>query len=292
MSAKDEIDERSGVNTTGHEWDGIRELNNPLPRWWLWTLYATIVWAFGYVIVYPAIPGASSASRGLWDWSSRADVRSELAAVEQSRQAINAKIGTMDINALLADNDARSFSVPAGASLFKVYCSQCHGSGAQGARGFPNLNDDSWLWGGTPEQILQTIAYGIRDTSNSDTRDSLMPAFGVDGVLNAQQIADVSHHVRQLANLEHDAAAATAGATVFAENCVSCHGEKGEGNQELGSPQLNDAIWLIDSDINAIAAQVSQPKHGMMPGWQARLGESRVKQLTAYVLSLGGGQSQ
>jgi cytochrome c oxidase cbb3-type subunit III len=290
MSGNKDIDEISGVDTTGHEWDGIKELNNPLPRWWLWTLYATIVWSIGYIIVYPALPGISTATKGIWEWSSRADLRSELASVDQGRQAMNDKIASMDINAILADQEARTFSVSAGASMFKVYCSQCHGSGAQGGPGFPNLNDDSWLWGGQPEQIQQTIAYGIRDTSNADTRDSLMPSFGKDGILTAEQIDQVANHVRQIAGLEHDAAAASAGVQVFTENCVACHGEKGEGNQELGAPQLNDAIWLRGSETADIAAQVRQSKHGMMPGWQSRLGEARVKQLAAYVLSLGGGQ--
>jgi cytochrome c oxidase cbb3-type subunit III len=290
MSVDKDIDQLSGVETTGHEWDGIKELNNPMPRWWLWTLYATIVWSIGYIVVYPALPGITSTSKGIWEWSSRADLRTELASVEQGRQAMNDKIASMDIDAILADQEARAFSVAAGSSMFKVYCSQCHGSGAQGGPGFPNLNDDSWLWGGQPEQVQQTIAHGVRDTSNPDTRDSLMPSFGKDGILTAEQISQVANHVRQIANLEHDATAASAGAPLFAENCSSCHGEKGEGNQELGAPQLNDAIWLMGSETAEIAAQVRQPKHGMMPGWQVRLGESRVKQLTTYVLSLGGGQ--
>lgn len=290
MSGKHEIDQLSGVDTTGHEWDGIRELNNPLPRWWLWTLYATIAWAIGYMVVYPAIPGLTGATKGIWDWSSRADVRNAITAVEQGRQAMNDKIAAMDINAILADQDVRSFAVSAGGSTFKVYCSQCHGSGAQGGAGFPNLNDDSWLWGGKPEQVLQTIAHGIRDTTDAETRDSLMPAFGKDGVLTPEQISQATQFVMQLGKLEHDSTIAAAGATVFAENCASCHGEKGEGNQDLGAPQLNDAIWLQGATAEAISAQIHAPKHGMMPSWQPRLGESKVKQLTAYVLSLGGGQ--
>jgi cytochrome c oxidase cbb3-type subunit 3 len=291
MSGKREIDEVSGVDTTGHEWDGIKELNNPLPRWWLWTLYGTIAWSVAYVIVYPALPGLTSATQGIWNWSSRADVRNELVSVEQGRQAMNDKIAAMDINAILADQDARSFAVAAGGSTFKVYCSQCHGSGAQGGPGYPNLNDDSWLWGGKPEQVQQTIAHGIRDAADPETRDSLMPAFGKDGILTAAQIDQVTNHVLKIAKLEHDAAAAATGATVYAENCASCHGEKGEGNVDLGAPQLNDAIWLkSDGSATAIAAQIHAPKHGMMPSWQARFGESKIKQLTAYVLSLGGGQ--
>ncbi len=290
MSDKRDIDQLSGVDTTGHEWDGIKELNNPLPRWWLWTLYATIIWSFGYVIVYPAIPGMTSATKGLWGWSSRADVRTEMTAVIDGQKALTDKIATMDINAIMANPEARAFAVSAGSSLFKVNCVQCHGSGAQGGPGYPNLNDNSWLWGGKPEQVVQTISSGIRDTTNSETRDSLMPNFGKDGILDAAKINQAANYVRLLANLDHDAAAATAGATVFTENCAACHGEKGEGNQDLGAPQLNDAVWFYGDKVEQIAAQVTAPRHGMMPAWKARLGEAKVKQLAAYVLSLGGGQ--
>jgi cytochrome c oxidase cbb3-type subunit III len=290
MSAKREIDEVSGIDTTGHEWDGIKELNNPLPRWWLWTLYATIVWAIGYVIVYPAVPGLSTATKGLWDWSSRGDLRNQMVTVDQGRQDIIGKISAMDIRAILADEQVRTFAVSAGASVYKVNCVQCHGSGAQGGIGYPNLNDDSWIWGGRPEQIQLTLAHGIRAADDPDTRNNQMPAFGKDGILNPEQINQVSNYVYQLGGLEHDVALATAGTTIFAENCASCHGEKGEGNQALGSPQLNDAIWLYGSSPNAIRAQIHNPRQGMMPAWKARLGESKIKQLTAYVWSLGGGQ--
>ncbi len=290
MSDKREIDEISGVDTTGHEWDGIKELNNPLPRWWLWTLYATIVWAIGYVIVYPALPGLSTTSKGLWGWSSRGDLRAEMVVADQGRQHMIDKISAMDIQAILADKQVRTFAIAAGSSVYKVNCVQCHGSGAQGGIGYPNLNDDSWIWGGTPEQIQLTLAHGIRAPDDPDTRNNQMPAFGKDGILNPEQINQVANHVYQLGGLEHDVALATAGATLFSENCASCHGEKGEGNPELGSPQLNDAIWLYRSTPEEIRAQIYNPRQGMMPAWQARLGENKIKQLTAYVLSLGGGQ--
>jgi cytochrome c oxidase cbb3-type subunit III len=290
MSVEKEIDEVTGVDTTGHEWDGIKELNNPLPRWWLWTLYATIVWSISYVIVYPALPGLSSATKGVWNWSSRADLRNELVTVELGRQEMNDKIAKMDIRAILADEQVRTFAVSAGASIFKVNCVQCHGSGAAGGPGYPNLNDDSWLWGGKPEQIQLTIAHGIRSDADPDTRNNQMPAFGKDDILTFEQVKQTTQYVLQLGGLQHDATLAAAGATVYAENCVACHGEKGEGNQELGGPQLNDAIWLFGDKPEQITAQINNPRMGMMPNWQARLGESKVKQLTAYVLSLGGGQ--
>lgn len=290
MSDKKDVDQISGVTTTGHAWDGIKELNNPLPRWWLWTLYATIIWAIGYVIVYPALPGLTSYTKGVWNWSSRADLRADVDAASAAQGAMRDKIAATDINGILADEKLRTFAVAAGASTFKVYCTQCHGSGAQGGPGYPNLNDDSWLWGGKPEQIVQTLAHGIRYTADPETRDSQMPAFGKDGIIDATQIANVVQHVRKLAKLEADETAATAGAQVFTDNCAACHGANGEGNADVGAPQLNDAIWLYGSSVDEIAHQVNQPRHGVMPAWQAKLGDAKVKELAAYVLSLGGGQ--
>jgi cytochrome c oxidase cbb3-type subunit III len=289
MSGNKEIDEFTGVDTTGHEWDGIKELNNPMPRWWLWTLYATIVWAIGYTIAYPAFPGLTTTSKGMTEWSSRGDLRADLAAVEKSNEAITGQIASMDINAILADEKLRTFAVSAGGSLYKINCVQCHGSGAQGGVGYPNLNDDSWLWGGTADQVNLTLRHGIRSTTDPETRDSMMPAFGKDGILNPDQIKQVTNYVLQMGGLEHDAALATPGATLFAENCVACHGEKGEGNIEFGAPQLNDAIWLFGGTAEQINKQIVAPSHGMMPAWEPRLGETNVKMLTAYVMSLGGG---
>ena len=290
MSGNREIDQLSGVDTTGHEWDGIKELNNPLPRWWLWTLYLTIIFAIGYMVVYPAIPGLTTNTKGIWGWGSRADLRNQMTAVDQGRQAMNDKIAAMDINAIMADPEARTYAISAGASLFKVNCVQCHGSGAQGGPGYPNLNDDSWLWGGKPDQIVTTLTNGIRVADNPDTRTSQMPAFGKDGLLEPEKINQAANYVRKLANLEHDEGLATAGATVFSENCAACHGENGQGNQDVGAPQLNDAVWLYNSSLEAITTLITNPRHGVMPAWKAKLGDAKVKELAAYVLSLGGGQ--
>lgn len=290
MSDKAHVDQVSGVETTGHSWDGIHELNNPLPRWWLWTLYATIIFSIGYVIVYPAIPGLSGNTRGLWNWSSRGDIAAEIAAAEQGQAAVTEKIKAMDINAIMADDQVKAFAVAAGASTFKVNCVQCHGSGAQGGPGYPNLNDDSWLWGGKPEQIVQTLQHGIRFDADADTRTSLMPNFGKDGILDATQISNVAAHVRKLAGLEADEAAATAGTQVFADNCAACHGASGEGNMDLGAPQLNDQVWFYGNTQDDIVRQINAPRHGVMPAWQAKLGDTRIKELAAYILSLGGGQ--
>ncbi|MFO1033510.1 MAG: cytochrome-c oxidase, cbb3-type subunit III [Hyphomicrobiales bacterium] len=286
MSKRD-VDQHTGIETTGHEWDGIKELNNPLPRWWLLTFYATIIFAIGYCVVYPAIPGLSGASKGLWGWSSRHDVQAAMDAVTQSRAAMEDKIAATDIKTIIATDDLKQYATSAGASMFKTYCSQCHGSGAQGAVGYPNLNDDDWLWGGTPEQIVQTLTHGVRYVQDPDTRNSQMPAFGKDAILDAAAIGNVAQYVLKLSGAEHDEAAATTGQQLFTDNCAACHGANGEGNQDVGAPKLADAIWLYNGGAETITAQINNPRHGVMPAW-GRLGDAKVKELAAYVISLGG----
>lgn len=287
MSEK-QIDEVSGVATTGHEWDGIKELNNPLPRWWLWTFYATVVWAVAYTIAYPAWPMLRTATTGLFGYSSRAEIKAELAAAEAAKGDYVAAIQTTDVAGIIADPALREFAVAAGSAAFKVNCVQCHGSGAEGAKGYPNLNDDEWLWGGSPEQIYTTITHGVRFSGDDDTRTSEMPAFAE--VLEPSQIAEVSAFVARLSGGEADAKLTEAGRTVFAENCVACHGEDAKGNRELGAPDLTDAISLYGSDAASIARQVRAPRHGVMPAWGPRLGDTTVKELAVYVHSLGGGE--
>jgi len=286
--SNEHIDEVSGTSTTGHEWDGIRELNNPLPRWWVWTFYITIVWAIGYTIAYPAWPLLHSATKGVLGYSSRNDVGNELAAAEVAKGKYVAAIQAKTVSEISADDGLREFAVAAGGAAFKVNCTQCHGSGAQGSKGFPNLNDDDWLWGGKAEQIQQTITHGIRFASDPETRISEMPAFG--DIITADQITQVSAYVASLSGKVQDTSLIEPGAKVFAENCVACHGDKAKGNREFGAPDLTDAIWLYGSGELAIVAQVRAPKHGVMPAWGGRLGETKVKELAVYVHSLGGGE--
>ncbi|MER9249056.1 cytochrome-c oxidase, cbb3-type subunit III [Mesorhizobium sp. M0590] len=282
------IDEVSGISTTGHEWDGIKELNNPLPRWWVITFYITIAWAIGYTVVYPAWPMLTSATRGVLGYSSRKDVKIELAAAEVAKGKYVAAIQAKTVSEITADDTLREFAVAAGGAAFKVNCVQCHGSGAQGSKGFPNLNDDDWLWGGNAEQIQQTIAHGIRFACDPDTRLSEMPAFG--DIITTDQIKQVGAYVASLSDPVQDTSLIELGANVFAENCAACHGENAKGNRELGAPDLTDAIWLYGSGETAIAAQVRAPRHGVMPAWIGRLGEIKVKELAVYVHSLGGGE--
>lgn len=282
------IDEVSGVETTGHEWDGIQELDNPMPRWWLWTFYATIVWAAAYVIAYPAWPLISSSTAGLTEWSSRGDFWKENAQLAADRQGIMDQINAKDVHEILADENLRQYAVAGGAAAFRVNCVQCHGTGAQGAPGYPNLNDDDWLWGGSVDDILTTIRHGVRSPLDEETRVSEMPAF-VD-VLEPEQVRDVSAYVVSLSGTPHNPDMIPAGQQVFAENCAVCHGADAKGLREFGAPNLTDAIWFYGSGEDAIAKQVARPKHGVMPAWEARLGDATVKQLAIFVHSLGGGE--
>ena len=287
MSEK-HIDDVSGVETTGHVWDGIRELNNPLPRWWLWTFYITIIWAIGYMIVYPAVPWFGGATKGLLGYSSRADVVAELADAKAAQGGMLDKIAATPVEDIAKDQELLQFAIAGGSAAFKVNCIQCHGSGAAGSKGYPNLNDDDWLWGGTIDQIYQTIAHGIRYEADPDTRVSEMPAFA--DILEPAQINEVAAYVVSLSGTPSDAALVEPGKTVFAENCAACHGENAEGLQDFGAPRLSDAIWLKVSTEAEIAAQIRNPKHGVMPAWLGRLGEPVVKELAVYVYTLGGGQ--
>ncbi|MCJ8509296.1 cytochrome-c oxidase, cbb3-type subunit III [Rhizobium lemnae] len=282
------IDDISGVETTGHEWDGIRELNNPLPRWWLWTFYATIVWALAYTVVYPAWPMLTSATKGLWGYSSRAELSAELSAAKTAKGDMLQKIAATPVKDILADPQLTKFATAAGAAAFKVNCVQCHGSGAAGGAGYPNLNDDDWLWGGNIEQIHQTISHGIRFQDDPETRTSEMPAFG--DILKPDEIKQVAAYVVSLTDKPHNAALVEPGKQLFADNCASCHGQDAKGNREFGAPNLADAIWLKVKGEEQIVAQIRQPKHGVMPGWNARLGDATVKQLAVYIHSLGGGE--
>jgi len=284
-----EVDEFSGVETTGHEWDGIRELDNPMPRWWLWTYYATIVFAIGYVIYYPAIPLIETATMGLSKETTRSVVEMEIAEAKAAQAGLVERIVQSDLETIRQDEELSRFAIAGGQSLYKVYCSQCHGSGAQGAPGYPNLNDDDWLWGGDLEALYTTISHGVRNDEDDDARVSEMPAFG-DDLLEPEQISATTEFVLKLSGQDHDAAKAETGAEVYAENCAACHGEAGLGGREFGAPNLADALWLYGGTRAEIGTQIKAPKHGVMPSWKARLGEASVKQLAVYVHSLGGGE--
>ncbi len=287
---KIEHDDITGTATTGHEWDGIKELNTPLPRWWLYTFYACIVWALVYTIFYPAWPLISGATPGILGYSSRADLVNSVEEAKGAQMTQLDRIAAAGVDDILKDPDMLAFARAGGAAAFKVNCVQCHGSGATGSSGYPNLNDDDWLWGGAAEQIHTTLLNGIRYTLNAETRVSDMPAFGADSVLKPEEITDVANFTLTLSGAKADAVAAARGKQLFADNCAACHGEAGLGNKELGGPNLTDKIWLFGDTIDQVKAQINKPRMGVMPAWGGRLDAATVKQLAVYVHSLGGGE--
>lgn len=280
------------VPTTGHSWDGIEEFDNPMPRWWLWTFYACIVFAIGYTIAYPAWPMLTRATPGLLGYSTRADVAAEIKQFDDANAPIKAKLVAADLEAIPADPELNQFATSAGAAVFKTWCAQCHGSGAAGVQslGYPNLLDDDWLWGGDLASIYTTVTHGIRNATDADARYSEMPKFGADDLLEPAQIEQVVEYVLQLSGQDHDSALAVEGATVFADNCSSCHGEAGMGDREQGAPPLTDAIWLYGGSREAITHSVEYARFGVMPSWTGRLTEDEIRSVAVYVHGLGGGE--
>jgi cytochrome c oxidase cbb3-type subunit III len=289
MPTKVEKDLITGTDTTGHEWDGIKELDTPLPKWWLYTFYASIVFAFVYVILYPAIPLGGSHTTGVLGWSKRAELDEQIAKARAHQADFVARINAATFAVIRSDADLLNFALTGGRAAFADNCAPCHAAAGAGRPGFPNLADDEWLWGGKIEQIYQTIRHGARN-EDGDAHVSTMPSFGVDQVLKPEQINDVAEFVLSLSGQSKDAAAAKRGAPIFAENCAACHGDAGKGNAELGAPNLADPIWLYGGKKADIVAQINRPRLGVMPSWAGRLDPATLKMLAVYVHSLGGGQ--
>lgn len=288
--AEKRIDEATGVETTGHEFDGIAELNNPMPQWWLTIFYATVVFAAVYVVLFPAIPMLTTSTQGLLGYSTRGSLQDALVAHAEGQSQWREQIAAASLEEIRQDPDLMAFAMASGAANFALNCSQCHGAGAAGnVGGFPNLNDDDWLWGGDLDNIYLTIAHGVRNEDDPDARYSMMPTFGADGILSRAEIADVTQAVLALAGRETDAEAAARGGEIYLDQCAACHGEGGEGIQDMGAPALANNIWLYGGSAQEIAAQIWRPRHGVMPPWIERLGEEQVKELAIYVHSLGGG---
>lgn len=286
------IDQPTGTETVGHEWDGIEELNTPLPRWWLWSFYASIVFAIGYAIAYPSWPSANGEAGGLLNWSSRDELKKELNAREAELGGVRKALAETDIHALTGNEDLMQQAIAGGAAAFKVHCVQCHGAGAAGSKGYPNLNDDDWLWGGDIGTIEKTIMDGIRQPDHAETRFSQMPAFGRDGMLQSAEIADVTSFVRVISHQEKASASSRRGATLYEANCAVCHGPTGKGDRAQGAPDLTDAIWLYGGDRASITQSVHASRYGVMPAWGSRLDKATIRMLAAYVYSLGGGEAK
>lgn len=295
---KKEVDAYSGVDTTGHEWDGIKELDNPLPRWWLWIFYATVAWSVVYMVFMPAIPappGFDGHTGGLRNHSERANVAAAMGDLQSQRgpmfDRLQQAADSGGVAAIESDPELLNFALAAGESAFGDNCSTCHGRGAQGFVGYPNLNDDVWLWGGSFEDIRHTLHVGIRWEDNRDTRFSQMPAYGRDGLLDRSEISAVTDYVMAMADMiEPTEAGRTQGAEIYEMQCSSCHGADGLGDQAIGAPNLTDRVWLYGSQESQIENTIHRGPYGVMPAWEDRLGEETITALAAYVYLLGGGE--
>ncbi|MDO9313779.1 MAG: cytochrome-c oxidase, cbb3-type subunit III [Burkholderiaceae bacterium] len=258
----------SGDNTTGHVWDvNLTELNNPLPRWWMWLFIITVVFSFAYLALYP---GAGS-SAGTLGWTSAGQHQAELDAARAAMQPVYARYASASAETLMQDPAAMSI----GERLFVNNCAACHGSDAHGSKGFPNLTDGDWLHGGNHPTIIKTITEG---------RVGMMPPLAA-VVGDAKDLHNVAQYVLSLSGATHDAAAATAGQAKFAI-CAGCHGVDGKGNQAVGAPNLTDKIWLHGFGEEAIVAMVTNGKTNVMPAQAQRLTSEQIHVLGAYVMSL------
>ncbi len=282
---------KNDVPTTGHSWDGIEEFDNPMPRWWLWTFYACIVWAIGYTIAYPAWPMIKSATPGILGYATRTEFENDNIALEKANQAINDTLASVELTEISANKELNTYAKNKGAAVFRTWCAQCHGSGAAGvqANGYPNLLDNDWLWGGAIEDIHTTVTHGIRNTSDDEARFSQMPAFG--DILETQDIEAVANYVMSLSGDAQDPEMVQDGATVFMDNCAACHGDNGMGDRSQGAPNLTDAIWLYGNGKENIVRQVTNARNGVMPNWNVRLDETDIRAVAIYVHSLGGGEA-
>jgi len=290
MADKPERDDVTGHETTGHVWDDdLKELNKPLPKWWVYVFYVTIIWSIGYWILYPSWPLISSHTEGLLGYSQRAEVRSEIQEAQAAQSQFTEQIEAAELTEIRSDPELLRFAMAGGEAAFGDNCAPCHGRGAQGGIGYPNLNDDSWIWGGKLDDIQHAIRYGIR-SDHPEARVSQMPRFGLDGILDDEQIDDAAEYVRSLGGLAHDEAAAERGAEIYAQQCGFCHGANGEGMTQLGAPNLTDAIWLYGSSKDDILTSIRTGRGGVMPQFVGRLDDVTIKQLAVYVHTLGGGQ--
>ncbi|MGB0901566.1 cytochrome-c oxidase, cbb3-type subunit III [Halocynthiibacter sp.] len=288
MAAK-KRNEQTEVETTGHEWDGIQEWNNPLPRWWLWCLYLCIIWGIGYMIAYPAWPMINGATPGLLGYSTRGEVAAEIARFDAANAPIEAKLEAADLNTVGDDAELAAFARNAGEAVYETWCIQCHGAGGGGAKGYPALVDNDWLWGGSIEDIYTTVNHGIRNEDDMDARFSQMPAFG--DFMSEEEIASLVSHVQIISGQEGNLDLAAAGSELYLDNCASCHGDEGKGDRFQGAPDLTDRIWLFGGDEAALTETIANARFGVMPSWSARgMSEADIRAVSLYVHQLGGGE--
>ncbi len=258
----------SGTETTGHTWDeNLGEYNNPLPRWWMWLFYITIVFGLAYLYLYPGL----GSYRGSLGWTQVGQLQAEMDEANRQYGPLYEKFSTLDPKELSTQPEA----VAIGQKLFMNHCAQCHASDGAGSKGFPNLTDKDWLYGGTPEVIKTTITQG---------RQGIMPPLGA--ALGEQGTKNVTHYVLSLSGSTHDTLRASQGQALFAQSCAACHGAEGKGNAQLGAPNLTDKIWLHGSGEANLIETISKGRHNVMPAHQGLLSEAKIHLLTGYVLSL------
>ena len=286
--SKPKIDEISGTETTGHEWDGIEELNTPMPRWWLWVFYASIITGIAYAIAMPSIPLLNSHFKGVLGLSDRALVIEAVDNMRAERSVFAEKLNGASLEDIQGDSELFRFAMAAGKSAFGDNCATCHGSGAQGFKGYPNLNDDIWIWGGTYEDILHTLTVGIR-ANHDDTRINLMQAYGRDELLTSEEIDDLTEYILSFSERQRDDASTERGKLLYADQCASCHGDNAMGDQSQGAPNLTDNEWLYGGEAEDIVQTIYNGRQGVMPNWNERLSSETIAALAVYVHSLGGG---
>ncbi|WP_333586593.1 cytochrome-c oxidase, cbb3-type subunit III [Phenylobacterium sp.] len=287
--SKPEVDDVTGIDTTGHEWDGIKELDNPLPRWWLYIFYACIAFSVVYWVLMPAWPGITGHTPGLRGHSDRANVAAELEALKVQRGEGAARLTGATLEQIEADPDLQQYALAVGQSVFGDNCATCHGAGGAGAKGYPNLRDDIWLWGGSLADIHHTLQVGVR-SGVEGTRFSLMPAFGRDGLMTSAQINDLTEFVVALSGREADRAAIQRAAPDFVAQCASCHGVDGKGDRAQGAPDLTDGEWLYGDSREEIRTQIWSGRNGVMPAWAGRFDPETLKALAVYVHANAGGE--
>ncbi|MEQ1779860.1 MAG: cytochrome-c oxidase, cbb3-type subunit III [Hyphomonadaceae bacterium] len=287
-----DIDPHSKVETTGHEWDGIKELNNPLPRWWLFIFWGTIAFAVVYWVLmpaWPAPPGMQGNTRGIWGQSDRATVAADVSETAKKRTELASRLSAVDASVILQDHELSQLALGLGESAFGDNCATCHGTGGRGAKGYPRLADDIWLWGGSLTDIETTIRHGIR-SDDPEARVKDMPAFGRDAFLTSGEIKDLVEFVTAISGRKANPAAVERARPVFQANCASCHGVDARGDRTQGAPNLTDAEWLYGGDRDTLQRTIFGARRGVMPAWTSRLDPATIRALAVYVHSLGGGE--
>ena len=287
-NTNDNLSKNNKPETTGHIWDGLEEYNTPAPRWWLIVWLICIIWAVIYWFFYPTWPIPGGNNKGISNWTSRSQLKNDQVEIEKRKDIYLQKFNKASFDEIAKDKELMAFALNGGKSAFQNNCAACHGTGAAGSKGFPNLNDDDWLWGGKIDDIYTTLLYGIR-SGHSKARSSSMPSFGLDKILTKEEIEKVANYVLSLSD-DKNIAKSGAGAEIFKNNCVACHSENGQGNREVGAPNLADKIWLYGGNKDDIIHSITYARAGVMPYWQGRLDDATIKQLAIYVHSLGGGE--